>query len=131
MHATDSPWAERDLGDWTPLQGRVWGELGAGNVMYLFTDTSGTSTVWSPAVDANIWRRIDIVHDPVANQVKARFDGGAFAGPYNDMNQSGQPIASVAIEGQAEGGVFFMDNYIIRRYVEPEPVVNVGAEEVL
>jgi hypothetical protein len=131
LHTLDKSWAERDVDTWRPAQARAWGELGGGNALILFIEPGGTYTSWAFDYGLDIWRYIEVIYDPVANQLWPRVDGNAFAGPYSDFNHSGLPVANIAIEGQGEGGLFFMDNYIIRRYVDPEPVVNVGAEEAL
>lgn len=131
LHASDRPWAERNRDSWTPSEGRAWGQLASADALFLVIDPQGNLVVWASNFGANIWRRIEIVHDPVANQLRTRFDNGPFGGPYGDFNRSGQPVVNIAIEGEKQGGVFFMDNYIIRRFVDPEPVVNVGEEEAL
>ena len=38
---------------------------------------------------------------------------------------------SLAIEGENQPGVFWVDNFIIRPFVDPEPTATLGPEEAL
>lgn len=84
---------------------------------------------WTQNLGTNTWRRIEMIEDTTTNQVRARRDGGTLTAPLSTGNGTGNQARSIALEGQDEGGRFWVDNYVIRLYVDPEPTTSLGDEE--
>jgi len=108
---------------------RLATEIDSSNKMEIWTMPLDN---WSTAVTINQWHQVDTIFDGTANKVTARYDGSAWhtpdpSWPYYDVQ--GTPSKSVALEGEGgQNGTFWLDNYIIRRYVSPEPTTMLGPE---
>jgi hypothetical protein len=46
------------------------------------------------------------------------------------MFPSPSTIESIALETEGQGGIFHVDNYIVRRWVDPVPLTTVEVVEV-
>ncbi len=88
----------------------------------------GGTLNWFPQFGTN-WRRVEVVHDLPRHKIKARIDGGTWSDEYDTRGADTAAVASIAIEGERQGGTFGVDNFMIRRYVTVEPTVTVGPEQ--
>ncbi len=127
----DCVYADRDpvtFVDTTHL--RLATELDSGDKLQIWTNPLDN---WSPAVTANEWHSVDTVFDGATNQVTARYDGGAWHSPPTtstyDYLQGTQSL-SIALEGEGgQNGTYWIDNFIIRRFADPEPTAALDAEQ--
>ena len=111
---------------------RLATELDSSDKMEIWTSPLDN---WSIPVTTNAWHQVDTVFDGAANMVTARFDGSAWHTPPSTWPYyylQGTPSKAVALEGEGgQNGSFWVDNYVIRRYVAPEPTTLLGPETSL
>ncbi len=126
----DIPYAQRAPG-WIDNALAVSAELDSNDQHQVWTVPTSSIVNWLQNVGTNVWRKIEIVDEGATNQVKARADGGTWTGKLPSGNAMGTQIRSLALEGEGQPGTFWLDNYIIRLYVEPEPTATLGPEQPL
>ena len=111
---------------------RLATELDSSDKMQIWTNPLDN---WSPPVPKNEWHQVDTVFDGATNSIIARYDGGAWHKPPANATYDylqGTPSHSIGLEGEGgQNGTFWVDNYVIRRFVDPEPTTALGAEQAL
>jgi hypothetical protein len=120
--------ADRVLG-WN--QGDVLGhcELDSNQTLAFARLSPGLVTEWHAGYDLD-WHRIDVLVDQDAGVVRGRVDQGAWSAEADTYTSTaGVSIRSVALETEGQGGIFYVDNYIVRRWVEPAPLTSVEIAE--
>jgi hypothetical protein len=70
------------------------------------------------------WHRIDVLADQAGKFAQGRVDESAWS-PQAAMFPRPSTIESIALETEGQGGVFHVDNYIVRRWVDPAPLTAV------
>jgi len=120
------PWSDRDLAEWGDPRVRCWSEINSPD--YLERGENGAHQSWYTPVGVGNWRHVEVICGD-DSQMNGRVDGGDWLGPWPDYNGTGDPVRMFAVEGEGQGGAFHLDNYIVRRYVDPEPTVVVGPEQ--
>lgn len=122
LQTYEVPWATRDAqGGWHTNYARAWNELDDDNTLTLLDGQ--VSIKWLQGLDAGEWHHLEFIHNTQSNTIRARMDDLAWTETFNDRNGSSQAIKSFSILGEAQGGLFFVDNYIIRLCVESEPMI--------
>jgi hypothetical protein len=116
---------------WIESSLRLATELDSGDHLQVWAD-AGVLDNWFSPVGTNTWHEVETVFDSVTNDVRVRADGGAWFGPYPGRYRQGTASQSLGLEGEgAQPGTFWLDNFVIRLYVEPEPTAVLGPEETL
>ncbi len=133
VRTIDRLWTAHDRDDWFTAQVRGWVELDGSNTMVECPTLvhPGVGIEWFQSYGVDVWHLVEVFYDPSANIMDGRVDGGPFQGPWPDWSQSGDPVRSLIMAGEGQNGVFFVDNYTVRLFVDPEPTMSVGAEETL
>ena len=126
--AFDVLYAQRAPG-WVENALAVSAEIDSNNSHQVWTVPTSSVVNWLQNLGTNVWRKIDLLDDGATNQARLRADGGAWSGKLPTGNGMGTQIRSLALEGEGQQGTFWLDNYIIRLYVEPEPTAMLGPEE--
>ena len=130
FRALETSFGARDTSRWHADDVRAWVELDMQDEVENCAAGSDHVSVFEP-FGQNTWRKIEIDYSPGDNALRIRVDGGSWQGPLDDWNQSGAPVQTIAVEGEGQSGMFYVDNYVVRRFVDPEPTVMLGPEEVL
>lgn len=123
----DKVYAERPQ-TWVEADLRLATELDSGDQMQVWA-TNNVLTNWLRPFGVNQWREVDTVYDSMANLVQCRVDGMPFTAAIASRYTQDSPIRSIALEGEGQGGRFWLDNFIIRHHVSPEPSAVLGPEE--
>jgi hypothetical protein len=114
------PYADRQKA-W--LEGAMVGhaELDSGDRLEFVRWTPWLITNWHPGYGV-AWHRIDVVADQSGEVVMGRVDSGPWSAQVDMFTSpAGAAIESIALEAEGQGGSFFVDNYIVRRWVDPAP----------
>jgi hypothetical protein len=128
--AFEVPYAQR-APVWVESTLRLGTELDSGDQLQVWSDL-GILDNWFSPVGINTWHFVETVFDVAANTVRVRADGGAWFGPFAGRYRQGTAIQSLGIEGEgAQPGTFWLDNFVIRPFVDPEPTASLGPEEQL
>jgi hypothetical protein len=127
VRAFDVDYASRNVG-WNEGALRAFCELNSGDNLE-FVTSQGLMT-WHAPFGTSEWHYLEYAYDLPSGSMRARIDGGVWSSQVPDKKNNGRAIPSVAIEGEGQGGVFQVDNYIIRLLVDPEPTVTLGTVEI-
>lgn len=116
------------------VQPPVWFEMGA-LVLFAELDSSGRLQLTTPAavVDwgpylPNTWYRFEFYYQPSTRQLSARKNDETATQPV--VAGTAGPIRSLALEGEGQNGRFRIDNYMIRFWLEDEPEVVLGVDQL-
>jgi hypothetical protein len=115
-------WASRSVG-WNDQGLRVFSELDSGDRLQF--DDFESNPVWFDGFGTDVWRRVVVHYDQAQNRTRGRVDDGAWSSWYADVDESGEPLLSLALEGEGQGGEFLVDDLL----VDPEPTVELGGVE--
>jgi hypothetical protein len=126
----ETPYAMR-APTWVDAKLRLGTELDSGDHLQVWADL-GVLDNWFTPVGVNTWHKVETEFDVATDDVRVRADGGAWFGPFPGRYRQGTAIASLALEGEGgQAGTFWLDNFVIRPFVEPEPTATLGSEQQL
>jgi hypothetical protein len=104
---------------WNDSTANALCELDSGDRLQFVSPAPIVVTNWHAGYGQE-WHRLDVLADQEGGFVMGRVDGGAWS-EQAAMFPSQTSIQSIALETEGQGGIFYVDNYVVRRWIEPAP----------
>jgi hypothetical protein len=88
--------------------------------------------VWASGFPINEWAKIEVVYDPQADTLRGFYNNIESATVGQRYRPSNTSLESLNIESEAQGdAVFYIDDFIVRHHLDPEPSFTLGPLEPL